>query len=254
MYFLTSVGLPRAGIARNLRELAEAVEDGSNVRAAHSDDLELFNRVCRVAHDWTRSPEYTDSDGEPRALPFRGRNGLAALMSKRIPRAHIGRALRWMIKRGVIHRIDGRYVLEQRAVFVGARDSLYLEWAATDAVHHLKTALENWKESNPNVRHLDRVARVFDLPEREVPNFREFAKSRAESCLEEIDNWLEDHSVPKSRQRKVEAGVHVYGYVRGVEKGAHKMPCQPVLKQTQKDQGKASSGGQALTRMAVHES
>jgi hypothetical protein len=104
-------------------------------------------------------------------------------------------------------------VLHQRAVFVRARDPVYLEWAATHAIHHLKTALGNWKQKNPSVRQLDRVARVFDLPENEVPKFREFAKSRAESCLEEIDNWLEDHSTHNSRRRRVEAGVHIYGYV-----------------------------------------
>jgi hypothetical protein len=126
-----------------------------------------------------------------------------------------------MNKHGVIRRrTDGRYVLQQRAVFVGVRDPVYLEWAATHAIRHLKTALENWKQRNPNVRQLDRVARVFDLPEREVPKFREFAKSRAENCLEEIDNWLEDHSAAKGRQRTVEAGVHVYGYVGSVQNPA----------------------------------
>jgi hypothetical protein len=214
VHFLTGVGLPRSGIARKLRAFAEAVEEGSNGPTLHSDDLELFARVCHIAHDWTRSPEYTGRDGEPKALPLRGRNSLAVLIRNRFPRAHIGRALRWMRNRGLIQRrADGRYVLHQRAVFVGARDPVYLEWAATHATHHLKTALGNWKQTNANVRQLDRVARVFNLPEKEVPKFREFAKSRAENCLEEIDNWLEDHSTRTGHQRRVEAGVHIYGYV-----------------------------------------
>jgi hypothetical protein len=214
VHFLTGVGLPRSGIARKLRAFAEAVEGGSNGSTMHSDDLEFFAKVCGIAHDWTRSPEFTGRDAEPRALPLRGRNSLGVLIRSRFPRGQIDRALRWMSKRGVIHRrADGRYVLHQRVVFVGARDPVYLEWAATHAIHHLKTALGNWKQRNPNVRQLDRVARVFDLPEKEVPKFREFAKSRAESCLEEIDNWLEDHSTHKGRRRRVEAGVHIYGYV-----------------------------------------
>jgi len=214
VHFLTGAGLPRSGIAQKLRSFAAAVEGGGNGPIVHSDDLEFFPRVCGIAHDWTRSPEFTGRDAEPKALPLRGRNSLAVLIKSRFPRGHLGRALRWMVKRGVVHRrADGRYVLHQRAVFVGARDPVYLEWAATHAIHHLKTALGNWKQRNPNVRQLDRVARVFDLPEKEVARFREFAKSRAESCLEEIDNWLEDHSTQKGRQRRVEAGVHIYGYV-----------------------------------------
>jgi len=218
VHFLTDVGLPRSDIAGKLRALAEAVEDGSRGVTVHSDDLEFFAKVCGIAHDWTRNPEFTGRDAEPKALPLRGRNGLAVLIRSRFPREHIGRALRWMSRRGVIHRrSDGRYVLHQRAVFVAARDPVYLAWAATHAIHRLKTALGNWKQTNPNVRQLDRVARVFDLPEKEVPKFREFAKSRAESCLEEIDNWLEDHSSPKGRHRRVEAGVHIYGYVESLQ-------------------------------------
>lgn len=218
VHFLTGVGLPRSRIARKLRAFAEAVEGGRKGSTVHSDDLELFAKVCGIAHDWTRSPEFTGRDAEPKALSLRGRNSLGVLIRSRFPRGQIDRALRWMSQRGVIHRrADGRYVLHQRAVFVGARDPVYLEWAATHAIHHLKTALGNWKQRNPNVRQLDRVARVFDLPEKEVPKFREFAKSRAESCLEEIDNWLEDHSAHSGRQRRVEAGVHIYGYVGNLQ-------------------------------------
>jgi hypothetical protein len=214
VHFLTGVGLPRSGIARKLRAFAEAVEGGSKALTMNSEDLELFAKVCGIAHDWTRSPEFTGRDAEPKALPLRGQNSLSVLIRSRFPRGDIAHALRWMRKHGAIHRrADGRYVLLQRAVFVGARDPVYLEWAATHAIHHLKTALGNWKQRDPNVRQLDRVARVFDLPEKEVPKFREFAKNRAESCLEEIDNWLEDHSSHKGRQRRVEAGVHIYGYV-----------------------------------------
>lgn len=159
-----------------------------------------------------------------------------------------------MSERGVVRRrSDGRHVLHQRAVFVGFHDPLYLEWAAEHTNHLLKTALENWKERNPNARQLDRIARVFDLPEqewiatraiqyintafanckernsrsrqldriarvfdlpeKEIRHFREFSKSCSESWIAQIDNWLEDHSAPKGRQRRVEAGIHVYGYV-----------------------------------------
>jgi hypothetical protein len=240
--FLTRAGLPRSDIAQKLRALAEAVENGGNGRGARSEELELFYTVGGIAHDWTRSPEYTGRDGEPKPLNFHGRNSLGALIGKRVPPAHVGRALRWMSKRGVIHRrVDGRYVLQQqRTVFVGARDPLYLAWAAAHAIRRLKTALENWKTENPSMRQLDRITRIFDLPEEEVPSFREFAKNRAETCLEEIDNWLEDHRAREGRQRRVEAGVHVYGYVGGPQKGsapleatlwAESTPSRPVRSQ-----------------------
>lgn len=214
--FLARAGLPPKSIATKLRSLAEAVDAGKPFRTEHSLEYELFVNVSGVVHDWTRSPDYTDSNGEPQALALRGRRGLSALIRKRIPRVSVAHVLRWMRIRGIARRRkDGRYVLLQRAVLIGYPDPVYLEWAATIAAQHLTTAIENWEERDPGDRHLDRIARVFNLPEREVPRFRDFAKRRAKSWLEEIDNWLEDHDAPKRRQRGVQAGVHVYGYVVG---------------------------------------
>lgn len=217
--FLGRSGLPLKAIAARLRSLGDALDAGRQIRTLHSVEYELFVNVSGAVHDWTRSPAYTDSQGEPKPLALRGRCGLSALIRKRIPQLSVAYVLRWMRMRGIARRRrDGRYVLLQRAVLVGYPDPVYLEWAATIATQHLTTAIENWEEKNPNYRHLDRIARVFNLPDREVPRFRDFAKKRAKSWLEEIDNWLEDHDAPKRRQRRVQAGVHVYGYVVGPQR------------------------------------
>lgn len=217
--FLASVGLPRTSIAGRLRSLADMVEVGRSVQTGHSDEYDLYAAIGSVVHDWLRSPEYTDGEGEPKALPLKGRRSLSVLIRKRLPSPRISRVLQWMSARRVVRRrADGRYMLLRRAVLVGKRDPVYLEWAATVATEHLKTALENWNEKDREARQLDRIARVFNLPEDEASRFRVFAKSRAESWLEEIDNWLEDHDAPRGRRRRVEAGVHVYGYVRSARK------------------------------------
>jgi len=216
--FLEKTGIPRPRVARKLRTLADALEAGRRISTKHSNEYDLFVSVSGVVHDWTRSAEYTGRDGQPRALPLRGRRGISALIRSRIPRLPISSILRWMSVRGIARRRwDGRYLLLKRAVLVGNPDPVYLELAATVATLHLRTAIENWEEKNPKARQLDRIARVFFLPEKEVPNFREFAKGRAESWLEEIDNWLEDHNAPPSRRGRVQAGVHVYGYAAGLE-------------------------------------
>jgi Family of unknown function (DUF6502) len=216
--FLSNIGLPKSKIGQSLRALADTIEAGRNVRTLHSGEYARFLRICGVVHDWSRSPEYTDSDGEPKALSLRGSHGLSALIKRRLPRDPITRILQRMRARKVVRRrSDGRYVLLQRAVLVGKRDPVYLEWAAAVATEHLKTALGNWKERNRDARQLDRTARVFNLPVAQASTFQAFAKKRAESWLEEIDNWLEDHDAPKGRGRRVEAGVHVYGYVKSAQ-------------------------------------
>ena len=213
--FLASAGVPRTSIVQRLRTLADTVEAGRNIPTPHSDNYDFIVTISSVVHDWTRTPEFTGRDGEPKALSLRGRSSLSMLIRKRFPTEPVSPIVSWMTRRGIVRRrTNGRYMLLQRAVLVGNPDPAYLEWAATAATQYLKTAFENWKQTNPNARQLDRIARVFDLPEREVANFRVFAKGRAESWLEEIDNWLEDHGAPQGRRRKIEAGVHVYGYVR----------------------------------------
>jgi Family of unknown function (DUF6502) len=219
--FLANAGLPRASVVKRLRALAHTVEAAQSVQTVHSKDYDLFARVSGVVHDWTRSPDYTGADGKPKALPRSGRRSLSVLIRKRSGRRRISSVLRWMSVRGVVRRrSNGRYVLLRRAIIAGHLDPVYLEWTATVAAHFLETAFENWKQRNPEDRQVDRIARVFNLPEKEVSNFRLFAKKRAEAWLEEIDNWLEDHDAPAGRRRRVEAGVHVHGYVRSATRNA----------------------------------
>lgn len=216
--FLATSGLPRETIARSLRNLADVVQAGETIPTARSQKYELIAGFPRVAHDWARSPKFTGTDGEPRALVLRGPRGLSVLIRRHFPRQKISSVVHCMTAHGAIRRRrDGRYVLLQRQVIYRRGGPGYLEWIAALATKYLQTAFANLKKGDPKSRNLDRLARVFDLPEKEVPRFREFAKNRTESWLEEIDNWLEDHSAPTRSQHTVEAGVHVYGYVGSLE-------------------------------------
>ena len=216
--FLARTGLSIQTIAGRLRGLAATIESGGIIPTVHSEDYELFVTVSGVLHDWVRGSDYTGLDGGPKALTLRGRRGLAALIRKRIPSRPMSEILRWMRARKIAgRRRDGRYVLLKRAALAGYPDPLQLELAANFAALYLRSAVRNWEEKEPSARHFDRIARVFNLPVKEVPKFRDFVKRRAEGWLFEIDNWLEDHDEPTSRRRRVQAGVHVYGYASGVE-------------------------------------
>jgi hypothetical protein len=213
--FLARTGLSLGTVVRRLRVIAETIERGGRVPSAHSEEFELFVKVSGVLHDWVRGPDYTGTDGEPKALPLKGRRGLSALIRKRIPTRPTTEILRWMtLRKFTKRRKDGRYVLLKRAVLVGRPGPLQLETAANFAALYLEAAAENWEVTDQSARHFDRVARVFHLPNKEVPQFRDFVKRRATSWLEEMDNWLEDHDEP-GKGRRVQAGVHVFGYVVG---------------------------------------
>src|SRR6185503_18575002 len=57
------------------RLLAEPAGNGG-------DSGERYNRAARVLTGWTRDAEFLDSLGEPRALPFDGEAGFAALVRR----------------------------------------------------------------------------------------------------------------------------------------------------------------------------
>lgn len=217
--FITSKGLPPKAIVHNLRKLADLIEAGRRIPTAPSREYDLMIRISSVAHDWTRSPDYTGKDGEPRALTLTGRRSLSALIRRHFPQRSVSSVLHHMTTfRAVRRRADGRYILLQQQILLGSSlESARLEWIATRAIQYINAAFMNF-ERKPGSRQLDRVASVFDLPEKEVSHFREFSKNCSESWMAQIDNWLEDHSAPKGRQRRVEAGIHVYGYVGSVQK------------------------------------
>ena len=217
--FITSKGLPGNAIVQNLRKLADLIEAGRRIPTAPSREYDLVIRISSVAHDWARSPDYTGKDGEPRALTLTGQRSLSVLIRRHFPRRSVSSVLTRMTTfRAVRRRADGRYILLQPQIVLGSSlESARLEWIATRAIQYINAACTNFQRK-PGSRQLDRVASVFDLPEKEVPRFREFSKACSESWMAQIDNWLEDHSAPKGRQRRVEAGIHVYGYVGSVQK------------------------------------
>jgi hypothetical protein len=110
-------------------------------------------------------------------------------------------------KRGKIALVGGRQV-----VLRDGQRAVSLNRAAALVPQYLRTALRNADTQNPSSRDIDRDARVFYLPEKYVPLWREVARERARAFLEGVDNWLEDHARRDDVGLVREVAMHCYAY------------------------------------------
>lgn len=193
----------------NSREPSLRAKNAQHVQQAQ----ERFADVCGVVHDWHRESAYTNSDGDPLQLTQRS---LRTLVGKRVSREKIGRTVRWMHENGVIRKTRrGKIALVGGRTVVFSQDgrrAIVLNRAAALVPQYLRTALRNADTQDLVSRDIDRDARVFFLPEKYVPLWREIARERARAFLEGVDSWLEDHACRDEIGPVREVAVHCYAY------------------------------------------
>jgi hypothetical protein len=216
--FLLSAGESPEQIARELESHAERVKnrtricrtiDAKHVQAVH----ERFSEICGVVHDWHREPAYTNLDGDPLHLT---RGSLRTLVGKRIPRREVSATIRRMLECGVIRKttrgrialVGGRTVIFRKE----AQRAALVDYAASVVPQYLRTSLRNAATQNLYFRDVNRAARIFFLPKKYVPLWREVVRERARAFLEGVDNWLEDHARRNDPGPVCEVAVHCYAY------------------------------------------
>ena len=79
-------------------------------RRQHLRDLPL------VISEWYSNPEYLDADGQPSALPLKGKTSLTTLIERTLGGPRVPDALRKLQRNGVIRRRGTRYVLTDRRI------------------------------------------------------------------------------------------------------------------------------------------
>ncbi len=216
--FLLNSGQSPEHIALELVEQAKHVHGrGPSLRtkdAQHVEDVyQRFGNICGIVHDWHREPAYTNGDGDPLQLT---RQSLRTLVGKRVPREKISTLIRWMLENGIIRKTSRRkFALSGGRTVIFERDTaraFLLDRVAKLVPQLLRTELRNATAQDPNLRDINRDARVLFLPEKYVPLWREVVRERARVFLEGVDNWLEDHALRDDPGPVCEVGVHCYAH------------------------------------------
>ena len=215
--FLLSAGFPRTILADELRNEARRLKAGARLRRASAarvvkDGHKTLVEIGGVIHDWHRQHVYTNpQSGEPRPLRI---PELRKLIGRRFPRERIATTLRWMQANGIVRqRNDDLFEVSagRQVVLRGPRRSA-MERTAALVPQYLRISLRNADTLDPNLRDIDRDARVFFLPEKWVGLWRTVARERTQAFLEGVDNWLEDHTCPEESGPVREVAIHCYGF------------------------------------------
>jgi hypothetical protein len=212
--FLIKAGLPKEQLSAELRAAAKRMGSGG-ARNVRSENYELMVRVSGLVHDWCWDRRFVDpTTGKPSPLPLTGaKASLSSLVARRLPTESTSIVVAWMRHNNVIVRTpEGTFALTRPSVLIANAQPLSLERIATLASQYLETGMHNFRAKDASRRNPDRTARVFDLPAKHLPQFREFVRQQTQTFLETIDDWLESRSAVSTRGRTVEAGVHAYAY------------------------------------------
>lgn len=211
--FLLGAGESPEQLARELEAQAKCVRGRSLLM--HASDAKRFRdsreyrcELTGVVHDWHREAAYTNQDGEPRQITEKA---LRALIGRRVPKRKVSASVRWMFENSVVCKTNrGMIALVGGRTVVTSTD--FLDRATAYVAQYLQTELRNTDTPEPGSRDVNRAARVFNLPEKYVPLWRTVARERAQTFLEGVDNWLEDHARRNDAGPVREVAMHCFAY------------------------------------------
>lgn len=175
-------GLSRKEVKR-VREL-ELASDASVIAR--------YNRAARVVAGWRRDPDFHDSHQQPANLPLESDSGASfASLVKQFSGDMPARAVRdELVNAGTCELIEGNTIRLLSPAYVPTTSDIEkLGILGTDVADLLATIGYNITRNNQPPRFQRKVC-YDNLPSDAAAAFQEFANQRAQSLLEEFDQWL----------------------------------------------------------------
>ena len=180
------------------------------------DSGERYNRAARVLTGWTRDTEFLGEDGEPRALPFDGETGFAALVRRYSGDMPARAVLDELVRVGAVRRReDGQHELVTRAYVPQRSAADKLAILGVDVADLVATIGHNMEHGEADPR-FQRKVMYHSIPVTALPAFRKLAAAQGQALLERLDRWLlaHDSDIPADgsgpERRRVGVGIHYF--------------------------------------------
>jgi len=171
---------------REVRRLRNLLEDET------PDTFDRMNYATRVLSGWHTDDEYTDTQGEPKALPANGCNpsfeSLCAKYSGDVPATTLMKELRYV---GAVDKNDdGSLVAKTRYYMPVLMDPEQMSRSGSVFEDVGGTVAYNLHRTDKDPSRFERRATNTRIPKESVAEFRSFINREGQAFLERVDAWL----------------------------------------------------------------
>ena len=195
---------------KQVKQITDAVNDADDPVAAVR---QRQHRITRILSAWHDDPVFLDTNGRPRVLARSGADPSIELLMERfagdIPASSL---LREMLNVGAVEQVARRkFEVKKRAYVPATTDPKFLIQVGSVLEDVAETLIYNvHRDEQRDIGRFQRRATEL-VPERELPAFTAFARDKAMSFLETIDDWIiERRRHAKKSDRLVRTGIGVY--------------------------------------------
>ena len=197
------------GLARKeVRRISDLLgSDNPDQYAPSSQD-----RISRVLSGWHLDPDYTDSEGKPRAIAVDGlAPSFADLKARYGGDVPASAMLRELLGAGTVKRLDDGKLVPTRRNFLPNPDNPGPLIRAGSVIEDLgTTVMYNLHRGPGDLSRFERRVVNTNMPADRLNDFREFLVDEGQGFLERVDAWLTQHEDTSDESEPVRFGLGMY--------------------------------------------
>lgn len=172
---------------KEVKKLAEL-----DLAQARADDRQ-YNRVVRVLGGWINDPRFLRQDGNPRDLPYEGKDSFSELVREYSGDMPVAAMQKVLSGSGNIRFSEDNQLRLLSHAYLPSNDPLEkLIILGTDTGQLLETIDYNLTAEEGALR-FQRKASNPRVAQESIPEIQQFLKRRGQAFLEEIDLYLSQH-------------------------------------------------------------
>lgn len=180
-----------------------------------------YDVLGHVVYIWQRTPSYLDESGKPVPIAARGPAPSIQALFRVVKRTdYFERGLKHLTRLKRVRRLPtGHYLPCSEVTIVDGLTPEFAKLVQQTVSRLVSTVVENTsRPGSDNLRLIERVTAIPDLPTKQVRAFKSFAREQGGALINTMNEWLESRrGARKARAprgtRNFTAGLHVFAFV-----------------------------------------
>lgn len=194
--FLRLAGVDASTIRKELGKALAATAGRRRIRKMRNISVDEIDACAEALYTWTHEPAYLQADGRPKELSASGKKGLRQLLRKSAKSGSVNKALALLQEFGTVRRTSsGTYKLARSFASYGTKGHFCYEPCVDLLVDALNATIKSLTTTDRKDRLFFYRVQNSAVPTRFRREFLAFARTRTLAFLNEIDDWLTQHSL-----------------------------------------------------------